>query len=264
MDKKLSVILPVYNQEKYLKESINSILNQSYKNFELIIINDGSTDGSEKIIFEFKDPRIIYFKQDNLGLTKTLNIAINKAKGKFIARMDADDIAGKTRFEKQINYFDKHPDFKICGTWAKLIDEEGNIINYKKTKNTDHDIKKNIIKKNEFVHPSVMFDKNMFVELGGYNNEFKIAQDYDFFIRACKKYKVYNIPEFLIKQRINKESISISKMRKSLKSALKIRWKAIMEYDYPKYYLIFLIYPALSYLIPLKVKFFILKKLNKI
>lgn len=122
----ISVILPVYNAEKYIRNSIESILHQSFKDFELIIINDGSIDNSGAIISSFNDVRIHYYTNDtNLGLIKTLNKSINLSKGRYIARMDADDICMPNRFEKQVAFMESHPSVVLCGTWAKIIDDQG-------------------------------------------------------------------------------------------------------------------------------------------
>lgn len=121
----ISVILPVYNGAKYLKEALESILEQSFSDFELIIINDGSTDQSEKIIESFTDPRIVYIKNpENLGLAKSFNIGIKAAKGAYIARMDADDVSLSHRFASQVEYLKSHPEAGVIGTAVTLMDGE--------------------------------------------------------------------------------------------------------------------------------------------
>ena len=113
----ISVILPAYNAERFLEEAIDSILAQTYKNFELIVLNDGSTDRTEEIILSYNDPRIRYIKNEsNLKLIKTLNKGIALARGKYIARMDADDISLPTRFEKEIEFMEIHPDIGVCSS----------------------------------------------------------------------------------------------------------------------------------------------------
>src|ERR1700752_5362711 len=106
----ISVIIPVYNAEKYIREAVESILHQTYTDFEVLLIDDGSTDNSAKVIAEIKDPRIVYIKQDNAGMAAALNKGITFCKGKFIARQDADDVAHATRFEKQIKFLTENPE----------------------------------------------------------------------------------------------------------------------------------------------------------
>ena len=124
----ISVIMPVYNEEKYVKEAVESILNQTFTKFEFIIVNDGATDGSQNIIDSFGDSRIIsLFNESNLGISESLNKGIKFAKGKYIARMDANDVANETRFEKQVSYLDNN-NVGLVGTQYELIDEDSNTI----------------------------------------------------------------------------------------------------------------------------------------
>ena len=122
MKSTVSIVLPVYNAEKYVREAIESILNQTFTDYEFVIINDGSTDGSEKIIQSFKDKRIIYVKNEkNIGIVKTLNKGIEKAFGTYIVRMDADDVSVSDRVEKQVKFMDENPRISISGSWMKYF-----------------------------------------------------------------------------------------------------------------------------------------------
>ena len=121
--------MPVYNAERHLSESIKSILNQSFSEFEFLIINDGSSDGSREIIKSFNDSRIVLHDNNrNFGLTKSLNIGLNLAKGRYIARMDADDISYQNRLEKQYQFMENNPDIGFCGTWYKKIGDSSKIL----------------------------------------------------------------------------------------------------------------------------------------
>ena len=126
MNPKISVIMPVLNAELYLKTAIESVLSQTIPDFEFIIINDGSTDKTEEIIKSYQDPRIIYIKNDtNIGLSKSYNLGIRASKGEFIARMDADDISFKDRFESQLEFLEAHQEVGVVGGGVILIDESG-------------------------------------------------------------------------------------------------------------------------------------------
>src|SRR4051812_30773328 len=123
---KISVVMPVLNGEKYLREATESILNQTFKDFEFIIINDGSTDRTEEIIQSFADPRIVYIKNEkNVGLSRVFNQGIRAAQGTYIARMDADDISLLHRFEKELEYLENNPKIDIVGSAMMIIDAEG-------------------------------------------------------------------------------------------------------------------------------------------
>lgn len=195
--------MPVYNSEKYIEQSINSILNQTYKNFELIIINDGSTDGSENIIKKINDIRIVYIYQPNQGLAKTLNNGLKLAKGEFIARQDHDDISYPTRFEKQINFFLQNPNHGLVGTWASVVDNEGNKTNsYHKHPTVSSDLKLFLLFDNPFVHTSVMFKREILDNCGYYNEALNgLIQDFEYWFRISNAYEIANLPEVLIDYR---------------------------------------------------------------
>ena len=151
---KVSVIMSVYNGEKYLKEAINSILNQTFKDYEFIIVNDASTDKSIKILEEYakKDNRIgLIHNEKNIGLTRSLNKAIKSANGAYIARQDADDISLPPRLEEEVNFLDKHPTVGLVGSYAWMIDEKGKILSDFKICTDNEDIKKKIVNGNQFI-----------------------------------------------------------------------------------------------------------------
>jgi GT2 family glycosyltransferase len=211
MDKntpKISVVMPVYNSEEYASEAIESILNQTEKDFEFIIIDDGSTDNSEKIIKSFHDQRIKYFKKPHSGIIDSLNFGIKEARSEFIARMDSDDISIPERLEKQILFFKNNPDYALVGSCAIKIDEFG-----EESGNLDYppvswkEIKKYSLLHNPFIHPTVMFKKELILTVGGYRN-FKHAEDYELWTRIIYKYPCANIAEPLLKYRIHSKQIT--------------------------------------------------------
>ena len=151
---KMSVIMPVYNGEKYLKEAIDSILNQTFSDFEFIIVNDCSSDNTEDIIKSYKDNRIVYLKnEENSGVATTLNRGLDIAKGEYIARMDADDISLPKRFEKQVDFMDKNKNCIICGSNTELF---GAISGRTYVPLTDSAIRATVIFSSPFTHPTVM------------------------------------------------------------------------------------------------------------
>ena len=206
----ISVIMPVYNGEKYLIEAIESILNQTYKDFEFIILNDGSTDKTEEIILSYQDPRIVYVKNDeNLQIVETLNKGIELAKGKYIARMDADDISLPDRFEKQINIFKKQSYIGAVFATVILIDTTGEILqNWEADQNCiEHtQFAKILPKMNCFAHPSLMIDASLLKEYQ-YNVFPKYAEDYNLWLRLFSDgVKFYKINEPLVYYRIHHTS----------------------------------------------------------
>lgn len=188
----ITVLLSVYNGEKWLVQCIESVLEQTYSNFEFLIIDDGSEDKSLEIIKNYSnlDKRIKFISQENIGLTKSLNKGINLAKGEWIARIDADDVALPERLELQINYANKN-DLNLVGCQSNIIDSKGNIkykiripIDYK---NLYINLKK---QKSFFSHSSVLFKKNLVISLGGYRETMKRSQDYDLWLRISEVSKI--------------------------------------------------------------------------
>lgn len=213
---KITVLMSVYNSEKFLREAMDSILNQSFKDFEFLIINDGSTDKTAKILQSFHDPRInIINNKVNIGLTKSLNKGLKIAKGEYIARQDADDVSVSNRLDKQYNYLEKHRQIFLVGSGAYNIDEKGKIETIWNPLTSSELIKKTLYKNNCIYHPTIMFrnEENIF-----YREKFIYTQDYDFYlILLSKGKKLNNIKEPIIKYRINPEGISwVNKTKQKL------------------------------------------------
>ena len=204
--------------EIFLRESIESILSQTYSNFEFIIIDDCSTDDSVSVIRSYKDSRIkLYINEENIGLTKSLNIALDKCNGEFIARMDSDDISEPERFEKQIEYLKEHQDVIVCGTWARCFGEW-------RSYNSNDTICRTIPDRVTFrifqlfgnnpniVHISAMFNHVLIKKCNvRYDERYIYAQDYRMWISCSEYYNCYIIPEILVKIRVRTGTISTSK-----------------------------------------------------
>jgi len=254
--------MSVYNGRRYLKEAVESILNQTFKNFEFIIIDDGSTDKSPQILDEYtkRDKRIRVIHQKNIGLTKSLNKALKLAQGKYIARIDADDIAYKSRFKKQVDFLEKHPKVGLVGSYVDVIDEKRKTIGQLIYPTSDKKIKKELIKKNPFCHPSVMFRKEVTEKVGAYNEDFGTAQDYDFWMRISKHYQVANLSKVLGAWRLRKKAITFQKNISQIKANLRIQKKAIKDGLYPWYYLIFLLRTIFLFVSPIRFRNFIKKR----
>lgn len=213
----ISVVMPVYNGEKYLKAAIDSILNQSYTNFEYIIINDGSTDSSESIILSYTDARIIYIKQVNLGIGPSLHKGCILSRGKYIARMDADDIAFNDRFDLELKYLETHHDTVLVSSAVKYINKYGDDIGRSFPYTSDYAIKKKLKSINPICHPSVMMRKNEYIKTIGYLN-LQPFEDYLLWLCLSNYGKMHNFSFPLLKYRVLVGSVSnqISTQEKSV------------------------------------------------
>lgn len=221
----ISVIMPVYNGQQYLRDAIDSIINQTYDKFELIILNDCSTDNTESIIKSYDDSRIIYIKNDtNLGVAQSLNKCLKLAKGEYIARMDADDIALPDRFDKQINFLNKHSDFGICGSNVYTIDSYGNVLGCINYSEYDNEINVNLLFKQVFCHPSVMIRASVLKDnCLMYDFLYEKAEDYKLWYDILKITKGYNIQHRLLKYRVHNNQVTITAKPDQRRSGLKIR-----------------------------------------
>ena len=203
--------MTVFNAEKYLKKSIGSIENQTYKNWELIIIDDKSSDQSTSIIKSFKNKKIKYFfLKKKLGRTKALNFGLKKCKGKYIAILDADDVAYSTRLKDQIIYLKKNEEISLLGSWGIKIDQKDKLLQKISTSKKISDIKQIMLFKNLFIHSSIIFKKSILKEVGPYPTKLVYMQDYGFILKVMKKFNIYILPKVLTKIRVVKTSMTFN------------------------------------------------------
>ncbi|WP_051291354.1 glycosyltransferase family 2 protein [Pedobacter glucosidilyticus] len=215
----ITVFMAVYNGERYLQEAIDSILHQTFKNFELLIINDGSTDNSENIILQNKDPRIrLINNPKNQGLVITRNIGLQEAKGKYIAILDSDDIALPQRLEIQYNFMESHQDIAICGSKALQFNhlKEEVLIDV----HTDY-LAERLIFGNVFVNSSIILRREAALQVGGYQN-YSLGEDYDLALRISESYPIANLNEILVKYRIHQHNITLTENKALTQEELKI------------------------------------------
>jgi len=218
----VTVLMPVYNGQPYLREAIQSILEQTYRNFEFLIMDDGSTDNTAGIVKSFGDPRIRFHHSDiNRGIEQTLNDGILQAKGEYVARMDADDISLPERIAIQVAFLEKNPDTGVLGSAVRQI---GKNWPSRKVQSplTDDEIRAHFLFHNPMLHPTVMFRKN----LGGriaYPLGFKYAEDYKLWVDIADRTRFANLQETLLLYRIHEGQITKSRQEESRKSTNHIR-----------------------------------------
>lgn len=221
----VSVVMSVYNTKpSYLEEAVKSILDQSYSNFEFILIDDASKENIHALVKEINDPRIRYFRNsENKGLTVSLNRGIGYASGKYIARMDSDDLSLRDRFQKQVDYLEKNPSVSVLGTRSVTF-------GYKKRIDQlplEHEkIKAALLLNSPLIHPTVMMRSSL-VKKYLYNEQFRTAQDYELWSRLIWKTKFANLPQILLKRRLHKNQISVAATDNQQENGQRIRKKMI-------------------------------------
>ncbi|WP_417238825.1 glycosyltransferase family 2 protein [Bizionia sp.] len=224
---KVTVLMPVYNCEAYVGEAIDSILGQSFTDFECLIIDDASTDKTVSIVKGYSDSRIKFIrKPENTGYTNSLNYGLTIAQGEYIARMDGDDISLPERFAKQVTFMDAYPEVVACGTTYSIIGS--GII--KKVPINHGDIKVQLLQKTCFGHPTVMLRKAVFEKFKvAYNSDREPAEDYDLWVRLLKYGKLANLPEVLLSYRVHDGQVSVKNIKKKFDNYYIIK-KNILNY----------------------------------
>ncbi len=228
---KVSILLPVYNGEQYLREAVDSILSQTFSDFELIAINDGSRDGSPDILESYRDTRIRLFHQENIGLALTLNRALELATGQYVARQDADDVSLPERLEKQVAYLDTHPECGLLGSWSTILEEN------RPTSRGHHHPEENGALQflglfdSFFVHSAVMARRSVVLQAGGYPTvaERNPPEDFDLWSRMARLSSLANLPEPLLQYRevagsISRQKAELINRRVSAIAVENVRW----------------------------------------
>jgi len=232
--KDISIILPTHNGGSYIKQSIESVLKQTYSNFELTIINDGSSDNTEEIIKLFSDDRIKYVKnKKNLGLQKTLNIGINLAEGEYIARIDDDDYWNdEDKLKKQIELFKTNSKLVLVGTGMHAIDGAGNKKFDLILPETDKKIRNQILSRTSFIHSSVCFPKKAFLEVGVFDESERIkhVEDHDLWLKFGRIGEFYNIPSCSVTVRFHDNSVIGKNFRKQQYKEMALIFKYWKDY----------------------------------
>ncbi|MEM7624445.1 MAG: glycosyltransferase family A protein [Planctomycetota bacterium] len=209
----ISVLMPAYNAECYLAETVESVLAQTFTDFEFVVVDDGSTDRTPQLLEDFaaRDARVRVVTIPNCGIPKACNAGLAACRGEFIARIDADDIAKPRRFEVQLQYLRDH-DLVACGTWHDLIDERGRFLKVLKVPVEDEDIQREALKGHGSIcNPTSMARRQALSDIGGYNEDMPVAEDLDCWLRLGEIGRLGNVPESLAQYRLHSNSISEQK-----------------------------------------------------
>ncbi|WP_416828770.1 glycosyltransferase [Ectobacillus polymachus] len=226
----LSVVMAVYNGEEYLIQAVESVLNQTYKDFEFIIVNDGSTDKTKEILNHIHDSRVrIFHLESNCGLPYSLNFGIKQSKGDWIVRQDADDVSLQNRFEEQVKYIKENPGIVGVGTLIQSIhgnsvidDEYLRSIEWSNSVVTKEEIEEFRFIAPPVIHGTMFFSKVAFQAVGGYNEHYKIGQDFDLWMRLIEIGSIEKIPQVLYQYRVDSRSLSNKDEARTCEESLQI------------------------------------------
>ncbi|MBI4256891.1 glycosyltransferase [Candidatus Uhrbacteria bacterium] len=250
---KVSILMSVHNGKRFVRDAVLSLLAQTFRDFELLIVDDASTDTTPHILRELaaQDTRIrVITNHTNLGLTKSLNVALGQAQGDFVARMDADDIALPDRLEKQVAFLEAHLDVGMLGSAYQFINGNGNVIGEKHPLTTDQELRHVLPRYNPFLHSSIVIHKILLDRVHGYDEHFLRAQDYELWTRLSLLTKLANLPDILMQKRFTTSMVSFTTEREQIRFALRVRWNALRRNQFPWWTIIFLIKPFLATILP--------------
>lgn len=223
----VSVLMSVRNGLPFVISAVESILEQSFSDFEFLIIDDGSTDGTGEWLGTLGDKRVRVLQREGTGLTGALNYGLQQCTGRFIARMDSDDISLPTRIERQVCFLEEHPHVGILGSWAEIIDTDGHRLGTGRPPTGCKEIQIQLLLDNTFFHSALMFRAEYLRRIDGYDNALAYAQDYDLALRLMEHCQLGNLPEILHKWRFNRQAgISYTRQREQAEIASQISLRA--------------------------------------
>ncbi len=250
MSYKVTVVLPVYNGEKYLIEALDSLASQSYKNFEVVAVDDESRDGSLELLRNYSRLPMRVLTRKNGGIGAALRTGCASATTELIGRMDQDDIALPDRLENQVSYLEEHPEIGVLGGAVIEIDPSGRELGLLQFPADPDYIKKRLIARNLFSHPTVMFRKTVYDQSGGYAEARNITEDYDLWLRMVAITKMSNLQVSILKYRKHAASATNAKTKMYQWQGMETRCRALAAGTYPWWAAVHLLLPWLTYILP--------------
>lgn len=250
----VSVVMAVCNAEPWLVEAVDSVLGQTFGDFELIAIDDGSVDATPDILKSYRDPRLRVLTQRQSGQTPALNHGLRVARGTLIARMDGDDVCLPERFARQVAFLKMHQEVGLLGTACREISARGAVLRTITPPSDDRALRRILIRLNPFTHSSMMFRRSVLQESGGYDERFIVAQDYDLWLRMSGLTKLASLDEPLVLRRLAPGQLSIARDTTRIHDEVTAKLKALQSGAYPPWCAIFLAKPVCALALPLALR----------
>ena len=246
----VSVLMSVHNGAPWVRDAVASVLAQTAGDLELIVIDDGSTDTTREILARARDPRVRVEHQTRAGLTRALNHAVALARAPLAARLDADDLALPERLERQLTFLAAHAEVGLLGTGAREVDEGGREVAVIRPPADDGALRRMLIRRNPFVHSSVVMRRAVVERAGGYDERLPVAQDYDLWMRMSRLAGLANLPEPLVVRRLLPGRVTAVRDAERLRAETRVRWRAVRSGAYPWWCAVFAARPVLALALP--------------
>jgi len=246
----VSVLMSVWNGAPWVSEAIESVLSQTASDLELIVVDDGSSDRTPALLAAVRDPRLRVERQTRAGLTRSLNRAAGLARAPLLARLDADDVARPERLARQRGFLDARPGVGLLGSAASEVDPSGHEVRIVRPPQADREIRRALIRRNPFVHSSVMMRRALLERVGGYDETLAVAQDYDLWLRMSEHTQMANLPDPLVVRRLLPGRVSMRRDSDRLRTEAWARWRAVRRGAYPAWCAIFVVRPLLALALP--------------
>jgi len=250
----VSVLMGVRDGAPWVSSAVASVLEQTLDDLELIVVDDGSTDGTPDLLAAVRDRRLRVTRQPRAGLTAALARGLALARAPLIARLDADDVALPERLALQVAFLAAHPDVGLLGTAAREVDADGREIGVVRPPESDGALRRMLIRRNPFVHSSVMMRRAAAERAGGYDATIAVAQDYDLWMRLSRLVGLANLPDILVMRRLLPGRVSVERDSERLRAEAGIRWRAVTSGAYPRWTVVFAARAAAAYLLPPRVR----------
>ena len=246
----VSVLMGVHDGAAWISRAIASVLTQTLADLELIVVDDGSADATPTLLAGVRDPRLVVERQARAGLAVALNRALARARGPLVARLDADDVALPTRLERQRDFLQAHPEVGLLGTAARVVDESDRDVGITRPPEDDRAIRRALIRRNPFVHSSVMLRRAVVSSVGGYDASFAVAQDYDLWLRLSVITRMANLAEPLVIRHLVAGRVTAAREDERLRAEARARWRAVRAGAYPPWGALFALRPLLALALP--------------
>ena len=242
--------MSVYNGAPWVREAVESVLTQTASDLELIVVDDGSTDATPELLSAIRDARLRVERQARAGLTRSLNRALRLASAPLVARMDADDVALPERFARQLDFLERHPEVGLLGTGCHEISPSGEVLRTITPPADDGAIRRALIRRNPFVHSSVMIRRPALERVGGYDERLAVAQDYDLWLRMSRVTRLANLPEPLVLRRLTPGRVSSARDTDRIRAEVTVKLRALRSRTYPAWCAVYLVKPLLALAVP--------------